>query len=53
MLQAIAIDREGALEIMEAWKQFLQDSESEQKFNMGSKSWEDWVQYRYLDGALA
>lgn len=52
MLQAISIDREGALYIMETWKQFLQDSESEQKFDMGSKSWKDWIQYRYVDAAL-
>ena len=53
MLQATAIDREAALDMMKTWKQFLQDSENEQKFKMGSKSWEDWVQYRHLDGALA
>ena len=52
MLQAVAIDRDGALDFMDSWKQFLQDSGSEEKFNMASKSWENWVQYRCLDAAL-
>lgn len=51
ILEIMAIDKEDAFSIMNTWQQWLEQGNGTRKANEFA-SFDEWVNYRYEDGAM-